>query len=223
MPTTIAIIGASGVVGRRVLERLLGHADVEQVIALGRRALSRQHEKLTSKVVDLASTESIAAELPDGVSVAISCIGTTMRQAGSKAAFRAVDHDAVLAFARAALARGARRFVLVSSIGADHRSSSFYLQTKGEVERALEALPFTQLTVLRPSFIDDQGTRTDHRLAERIGLPLSRAIFAIVGKTHRYAPITADTIARALVRLALDDETERVRVVESDGLHVLGR
>lgn len=217
---TVAIIGASGVVGARTTRELLDAG--ARVIALGRRPAPLQHERLGSRVVDLQRREAIAAELPEGVGVAISCIGTTLKKAGSKPAFRAVDHDALLAFAGAALERGVPRFLAVSSLGASARSSNFYLRTKGEAEDGLRALGFAQLTLVRPSFIDDEGTRGEVRLGERLALPLARAIFSVAGETHRYAPIRASVIARALVRLAFDEASERVRVVESDRLHELG-
>ncbi|WP_437595112.1 NAD(P)H-binding protein [Sorangium sp. So ce1000] len=220
---TVAIIGASGVVGSRVLEHLLAREDVGRVIALGRRVVSVQHPKLESRVVDLQRAAAMIAELPDGVDVAISAIGTTLKNAGSQAAFRAVDHDAVLAFANAARSKGAQRFLFVSSVRADAGSGSFYLRTKGEVEDGLAQLGFPQLIVLRPSLIDDQGARPEHRFGERLALSISRALFSLVGnKTHRFAPIPADVIARALVRLAFDSSHERSRIIESDRLHELG-
>lgn len=220
---TVAISGASGVVGTHTLRHLLSRGEVGLVVAVGRRVLPLTDDKLVSKVVGRWSEESLAPELPEGAAVAVSCLGTTLKQAGSKDAFRAVDHDAVVAFATAALARGARRFVLVSSLGASARSRNFYLRTKGEAEEALAQLGYSQLTILRPSFIDDQGARREFRLGERIGLPLARAAFSVLGRTSRYAPIPADVIAKALVRLAFDETDERVRVVESDALHALGR
>lgn len=219
---TVVITGASGVVGSRVLHHLLAREDVGRVIALGRRGLSVEHERVVSKVVDLGSREAMAGEIPEEVSVAICCLGTTMKQAGSKQAFRAVDHDAVVRFGEAALAKGVQRFVVVSSVGADARSRNFYLRTKGEMERALERLGYPQLTVLRPSFIDDQGARSEYRPAERLLLPVTRAVFGVLGQTRRHAPITADTIAKALVRLTFDETSERIRALESDELHALG-
>jgi uncharacterized protein YbjT (DUF2867 family) len=220
---TVAITGASGVVGARALRHLLTQRELGQVVALGRRALPVVHETLTSKVVDLQSATSMALEIPDGVAVALCCLGTTIKKAGSKEAFRAVDRDAVVAFAEAALSKGARRFLLVSALGANARSRSFYLKTKGEAEEALARLGYEQVTVLRPSFIDDEGTRSEYRPAERVGLPLARAVFSVLGKTSRYAPISANAIGMALVRLALDGTTERLRIVESEELHRLGR
>lgn len=219
---TVVITGASGVVGARALAHLLARDDVGRVVALGRRPLALSHDKLDSRVVDLQSAAAMAGEIPDGVAVALCCLGTTMKQAGSEEAFRAVDKDAVVAFGEAARCRGAARFVLVSSVGADARSRSFYMKTKGEAEEALGRLGFAELIVVRPSFLDDQGARSDHRLGERLGLPVARAFFAIVGKTSRYAPITADAVGKALSRLAFDETKARVRAVEGAELHALG-
>jgi uncharacterized protein YbjT (DUF2867 family) len=231
--TTVVIAGASGVVGSRVLPRLLRRDDVQSVVALGRRVLPlagdlsvpgyRTDPRLISRAVDLQDRSATAAAIPEGVSVALCCLGTTMKQAGSKDAFRAVDHDAVVTFATAALERGATRFVVVSSIGARATSTNFYQKTKGEAEEALARLGYPQLTVLRPSLIDDEGARREYRPGERLTLPLARVAFALIGKTSRYAPIRADVIAAAMVRLAFDDTAERVRIVESDQLHHLGR
>lgn len=223
MPATILIAGATGVVGRNALHQLLASTDVSRVIAIGRRNLPDENQKLTSRVADLGNPQSLLVQVPDGITVAISALGTTMKQAGSKEAFRAVDHDAVLNFANAALVRGARRFLLVSSVGANPNSSNFYLRTKGETEADLERLAFANLTILRPSFIDDQGTRPDHRLGERLALPAMRAVFSIAGKHSRYAPITADALGRALTRLAFDDAAERVRVLEGRPLFDAGQ
>jgi uncharacterized protein YbjT (DUF2867 family) len=220
--TNVVIAGASGVVGRRALHHLLVSDDVGGVVALGRRTLPTQHDKLVSRVVDLRNKTATAAEIADGTAVAICCLGTTLKTAGSKEAFRAVDHDAVVTFAEAAREKGAQRFVLVSAVGANPRARNFYLRTKGETEEALARLDFAQLTVLRPSFIDDQGARKEYRPLERVTLPIARAVFALIGTSRRYAPVSADTIGKAVVRLAFDDTLERVRVVESEALHAIG-
>jgi uncharacterized protein YbjT (DUF2867 family) len=220
--TNVVIAGASGVVGRRALHHLLVSDDIGGVVALGRRTLPTQHDKLVSRVVDLRNKTATAAEIADGTAVAICCLGTTLKTAGSKEAFRAVDHDAVVTFAEAAREKGAQRFVLVSAVGANPRARNFYLRTKGETEEALARLDFAQLTVLRPSFIDDQGAREEYRPLERVTLPIARAVFALIGTSRRYAPVSADTIGKAVVRLAFDDTLERVRVVESEALHAIG-
>lgn len=219
----VAIAGASGVVGSRALEHLLAREEVGHVIALGRRPLAIDHDKLISKVVDLQHVDTMESALPEKVDVAISALGTTMKKAGSKEAFRAVDRDAVVAFGEAVKRKGARRFLLVSSIGAGPRAKNFYLRTKGEAEEAVEAIGFEQLTIVRPSLIDAEGARTEFRLGERVGLLIARPLFALLGKTRRHAPIRADSIGKALVRLAFDDSPARLRIVESERLHELGR
>jgi uncharacterized protein YbjT (DUF2867 family) len=223
MAIEFVIAGASGVVGRCVVPRLLADARVGRVVALGRRALPETHPRLVSAVVDLRKPEALAREIPEQASVAVCCVGTTMKQAGSQAAFRAVDFDAVVAFAEAARRRGVGHCLVVSSIGADARARNFYLRTKGEAEQALGALGFAHLTILRPSMIDDGGTRQEHRTAERLVLPVARALFAVLGRERRYAPIRAETIAAALVRLSFEPGDLRIRIVESDELHRLGR
>lgn len=223
MTTRVALVGATGVVGSRVVTRLCDRTDVARVVALGRRTPSFSHPKLDGQVVALQDADALRRELADGVDLAVCCLGTTMKQAGSPQAFRAVDHDAVLAFATAARQQGARRLVLVSSAGANARSGNFYLKTKGEVEDAVAAIDYEQVTVLRPSFIDDQGTRAEVRPGERFVLPIARAVFAVIGHTRRYAPITADVLAGAVVRLAFDAPPDRLRIVESERLQILGR
>jgi uncharacterized protein YbjT (DUF2867 family) len=219
--TSVAIAGASGLVGNRVVQHVLRRDDLNQVIAVGRRPLTITHDKLVSRAVDFANGQELATAIPEAISVAFCCLGSTMKQAGSREAFRAIDHDAVLAFAEAALARGARRFLLVSSIGANARSGNFYQRTKGQAEESLTQLGFEQLTILRPSLIDDQGARREYRAAERLILPAARIVFGVLGRTRRYAPISAEVIARAMVSLAFDRATERVRIVESEQLHVM--
>jgi len=218
----VVIAGASGVVGARALHHLLASDNVTRVVAVGRRLLTLQHEKLVSRMVDLGSKAAITSAIPDANAVAICCLGTTLKRAGSQEAFRAVDYGAVVAFAEAARVKEAQRFVVVSSLGANPRAGNFYLRTKGESEEALARLGYPQLTVLRPSFIDDEGARDEDRPLERLALPIARCVFSIVGRTSRYAPVSADVIGKAIVRLAFDNATERVRIVESEALHALG-
>lgn len=218
----VVMAGASGVVGSRVLQELLARPDVHRVVALGRRPLAIVHEKLVSVTANLQDRQDVASRIPDGTRTAFCCLGTTLATAGSREAFRAVDLDAVVAFASAARDRGVDHFLLVSSLGAHRPRNNFYLQTKAEAEAAVARIGFARLTILRPSFIDDHGTRPDYRRGERLALPLARLLFRVVGRTNRYAPISADVIARAMVRLAFGTDGERIRIVESDALHAIG-
>jgi uncharacterized protein YbjT (DUF2867 family) len=128
----------------------------------------------------------------------VSALGTTMRAAGSQAAFAAVDLDSVVAFAEAARRAGARQMVTVSSVGADPRSRNFYLRIKGEMERALEDLGFDRLDIFRPGLLRGQRGG-ERRLGERVGIALSPLVnLALRGRLDRFAPIDAERVAAAI-------------------------
>src|SRR5512138_2681666 len=131
--TTAWLAGGSGLVGGVLLRRLLDDARFDRVISVGRRTLPLEHPKLTQVLADLGSASALEA-LP-APTVAFGCLGSTIKKAGSRDAFRAVDYGAVLAFARAARKAGAGVLVHVSSMGANPRSRAFYLAVKGELER----------------------------------------------------------------------------------------
>lgn len=190
----VLLAGGTGLVGARILERLL--AGRWTVIAVGRRATGRASEDI---VADLAADSGALPRLP-GADAAICCLGTTIAAAGSRAAFRAVDHDAVLAFARAAHEAGASRFVVVTAVGADPRSAVFYSRVKGEVEAALEDIGFVRADILQPGLLI--GPREEHRplevVLQRVA-PLLRPLLS--GRLDRYGAIDADTVAAAAVTL----------------------
>ncbi|WP_209021303.1 NAD(P)H-binding protein [Paracoccus ravus] len=160
----VLLIGATGVVGRHVLDIALADTRFAKVIALTRRPLPA-HPKLINPVVDLNDLPAGAEWFSvDGV---ISTLGTTQRIAGSPEAFRAVDYGLNLAIAKKAHDSGATRFALTSSLGADPSSRSYYLRTKGEIERDLERIGYESLTILRPGLLG--GTRSERRLSEDLG------------------------------------------------------
>lgn len=211
MSRTVVIAGASGLVGGRCLAHLLAHPEVSRVVAFVRRPLGLQHDKLEERAFD-------ALDVPKDVEDAYCALGTTMKKAGSREAFLQVDRDAVLRFARAARERGARRFILVSSLGADPRSINFYLRTKGEVERDVSALGFDAVHLLRPSILD--GERAESRRGERLGLAVMRGVGRALGTGFKYAPIHVDTVGRAMVKLAFSD-ARGATVHESPALHTV--
>src|ERR1700730_18606663 len=145
------LAGASGLVGGCALDALLGAPDIRRVLAVSRRSLGREHPRLANRIVQF---EHLEAQLKGAsCDVALCCLGTTRRQAGSQQGLREVDIDCVLAFARAAKAANARRFVVVSSVGADPGARNFYLRTKGEMEQHLVAAGFESLDILQPSLL----------------------------------------------------------------------
>jgi uncharacterized protein YbjT (DUF2867 family) len=193
-PRTVALAGATGLVGRAILEGLLADRTVIAVHTLGRRESGIAHPKLTSHVVDFTAVPPLPPL--DEVYLAL---GTTIKVAGSQAAFRAVDLDANLAVARAALAAGARRAGLVSAMGADAKSRVFYNRVKGELEEALAQLSFTGLVIARPSLLtgDREALGQPERPAERISMAVGRIFRPLI--PANYLPIAAADVAQALL------------------------
>src|SRR5688572_14362753 len=147
----LLLAGSTGLVGRHVLEQALAHPSIDAVVAPVRRAGAITHPKLVAPVVDF---DALPEEADWWRVDAVACtLGTTMRTAGSEAAFRRVDHDYPLAFARLARRHGATAFVLNSALGADRASRIFYNRVKGEIEHDLAGVGFESLTIVRPGLI----------------------------------------------------------------------
>jgi uncharacterized protein YbjT (DUF2867 family) len=193
-------------VGRAILQGLLADESIAAVHALARRPLGVQHPKLTVQTVDFAALPPLPP-----VDEAYLALGTTIKVAGSEAAFRAVDFDANLAVACAAQVAGARRIGVVSAMGADAASRIFYSRVKGELEDALAGLGYEGVVIARPSLLvgDRAALGQPERAGERIGLQVGRWLKALIPANYR--PINAGEVARALLR----------RVPGARGQHVL--
>lgn len=215
----LLILGATGAVGREVLRLALQHPQVQQVLAPTRRPLPA-HPRLVNPITDFARPEeALLAEgvrAGGGVDAVVCALGTTIRLAGSQAAFAAVDRDLPIALGRAALRLGARSLALNSSLGAS-ASGNFYLRTKHQAEEGLRQLGFASYTVVRPSLIDAQ--RTESRPGERVGLWVSRLLGPLIPR--RYRPVAASAIARTLLQAALDAEPGQ-HTIESEQIGAAG-
>jgi uncharacterized protein YbjT (DUF2867 family) len=188
----LLILGATGLVGQQVLAQALVDPNVAQVVAPTRRALA-PHPKLLNPVVDFKALPQADWWAADAV---VCCLGTTLKLAGSPAAFREVDHGHVLAAARLARAVGTPTFALNSSLGANAGSGNLYLRTKGETEDDLLALGFASLTFVRPSLLDG-GPRPDTRPGEAVGLCLFRLARPLI--PARYRAVRTEAVALALL------------------------
>jgi len=196
---TVLLAGATGLVGALAVRHLLAAGAFARVVALVRRPPPRQAD-VEARVVDF---EHLHREPIVEAVAAVCALGTTIAKAGSPAAFRAVDVDAVLAFGRWAREGGASTFVLVSSVGADVRSSSFYLRCKGEAEDRLAEMGFARFVALRPSLL--LGSRAEPRRGEAVARKLEPlAAPLLLGPLRRYRAIDADRVAAAAARAALD-------------------
>ena len=189
------MVGATGLVGRQVLAALLADDSYTSVHSVGRRALDLQHPKLVQHIVDFKALPALPKV--DDVFIAL---GTTIKVAGSQAAFRAVDFEAVVAVASAAHAAGARQLGVVSAMGADAGSAIFYNRTKGEMEEALAQIGFASLVIARPSMLagDREALGQPARIGERIALALSKFLKPLIPANYR--AIQARDVAHALIK-----------------------
>jgi uncharacterized protein YbjT (DUF2867 family) len=190
------LAGASGLSGSHTLDALLGAPEISRVLAITRRPLGHEHPRLANRIVQF---DRLEAQLK-GVScdVALCCLGTTRRRAGSAEGFRAVDIDCVLRFARAAKAASASRLVVMSSVGANPVARNFYLRTKGEMEQQLEAVGFASLDILQPSvLLGWRGEMRPLELAAAVVMPLLNPLLR--GKYLPYRGISARTIGAAML------------------------
>ncbi|WP_126176410.1 NAD(P)H-binding protein [Tsuneonella rigui] len=201
-PVRIALVGATGLIGSEVMKLAVGRQDLRLVAVARRESPLPQGARMEMFVADPEKWgEVFEAVHPTAL---ICALGTTWRKAGrDEEAFRAVDHDLVLATARAAREAGVERLVAVSSTGADAMSENRYLRTKGEVERELGRMRFKRLDILRPGLL--KGHRIgDLRPLERIGSALSPlADLAMQGRYRQYRSIRAELVAKAAMALAL--------------------
>ncbi|MCB1018273.1 MAG: NAD(P)H-binding protein [Acidobacteria bacterium] len=196
---TAWIAGASGLVGSHCLRLLLARPEYERVVSLVRRPSGLSDPKLQEIVVDFGNLAKLQAPAPDDV---FCSLGTTIKKAGSKEAFRKVDAGYVEALAARAAASGAKRFLFVSSVATDPRSPNFYLRVKAEAEAAIAAQPLEMAGMLRPSFL--MGDRSESRLGERIAIPLARTFaFLLFGPMRIYRAIDAEIVAEAMLGAAL--------------------
>ncbi len=210
------VVGATGMVGRVLVAQLLEDDDYDEVRIFARRPLDRPHPRLRQFVVDLSQLETFREKLFG--EVLFSCLGTTLKAAGSQAAQRQVDHDLNLRLAELACDSGVPAYVLLSSTGASASSRFFYLRMKGELERAVSVLPFQSIRILRPGPLD--GDRQEKRPGEELGLRLARLLPSWASlAAYRAAP--ASVVARAM-RACAADWSPGVLVVEAAELLELG-
>ena len=202
---TAIVIGATGLVGSALVDQLLADDRFSEVKIFVRRSSGLHHPKLRESVIDFDHPEAWSAEVQGDV--LFSCLGTTMKQAGSKEAQYRIDHTYQFETAKAAAANGVPRYVLVSSAMASEHSRIFYSRIKGELERDTEKLPFTLVTFLQPGLLT--GPRKEERAGEKIGYGLLRLLNRI-GIANSQRPIPGATVAKAMIAASFR-EGERVR------------
>lgn len=217
---SVLIAGATGLVGREAVLACLLDEGVTEVRALVRRPVTLDavlgplaHERPGLTPSQRARFRAVQADFqrldrePQAfqVDTVVCALGTTIRQAGSQQAFRQVDFDAPLQIAQLAHAQGAKRFLLVSALGASSSSRVFYNRVKGELEDAISDIGFEQFVIARPSLLE--GDRPESRPGEHIGLMLAGALGFLIPQSHR--PVHVRQVARALLREAREAASGR--------------
>ena len=192
---SVLVAGATGLVGREIVAALLANKTNRVIHCIGRRPLVLKHPRLQSHVVDFA-----ALPILPKIDECYIALGTTIKVAGSQAAFRSIDLDAVVAVAKAAQLAGATRFGVVSAMGANAQSRVFYSRTKGEMELALTNIGLQSLVIARPSLLDGdrKALKQPERRGEGFGLMLTRGLRSFIPMNYRV--ILAKDVAKALIQ-----------------------
>lgn len=210
------IAGATGLIGKDLLKNLLDEEYYQIIYILTRRPLGWEHEKVKQLIVDFDEFDEEVIPVVDDV---YCCLGTTMKKAGSKSAFRKVDYHYPLKIAQLTLQKGARQYLLISALGAHKRSRFFYNQVKGEVEEAIAAIRFDALHIFRPSLL--LGPRQERRIGERVSQILMRIISPLlIGRLRKYRPIHSKIVAQAMQKVAKKDLNGSY-IFESDKIKIL--
>jgi uncharacterized protein YbjT (DUF2867 family) len=211
MSKVALLAGSTGLIGNQLLELLLADKYYSKIIALSRKPLAITNPKLENIVVEVEQLEKHQLKADD----VFCCLGTTMKQAGSKAAFRKVDFDYPLQLAKVLKTNSAQQFLLVSALGANKKSGIFYNQIKGEIEEAITSVGFRTLHIFRPSLL--LGPRKDHRSGEEAAKVFYKIFGFLIPK--KYQGLESIKVARAMQALA-KKEISGVFVHESDTLQM---
>lgn len=214
MGKTAIILGATGLTGSLILDKLLVNEAYEKIKLFSRKASGRKHPKLEEHLGDLLKLDQFQMEF-SGDEV-YCCIGTTRKKTPDLVAYHTIDFGIPASAARLARMNKIRVFTVVSAVGANSKSSIFYNRTKGEMENAVLAEGIEHTYILRPSIIS--GNRMERRRGEKISLALFKCLRPLmIGRMKRYRSIEAETIANCMIRLANSDEPSMI--LESDDIH----
>lgn len=203
---TAVILGATGMVGGLLLQKLLQNDQFSAIRILVRKPFGFRHPKLEVKQVQFDDAESFNEGIGKADSI-FCCVGTTQKKVkNDKTAYRKVDYDIPVTAAQIAAKNGFKKYLLVSAIGANPNSANFYLQLKGSVEEDISPLPFESIHIFRPSLL--MGNRNEKRTGENIAQVVMPLIsWAMIGPLRKYRPITGEKVAKAMMLAALSPAT----------------
>lgn len=212
MGKTALIAGATGLVGKQLLTKLADSREYTKVVSLTRKPGAVKHDKIIEKIIDFGRLNEVE-DLFSADDI-FCCLGTTIKKAKSQDAFKKVDYDYPVLMSRFAAKQGASQFLVISALGADKDSRIFYSRVKGEMENEVLQSSIPTVGIFRPSLLT--GNRQEWRAGERLGEIVSKPFsFLLLGKFRKYRPISADTVAEAMLRFAQKGQTGN-RILLSD-------
>lgn len=208
------VIGATGATGKDLVAQLLEDEAFHAVEIFVRREVDMEHPKLTVRIIDVNESEKWTGLVTGDV--LFSCMGTTLKAAGSQAAQWKVDYDYQWDFAKAACANAVPAYVLVSSIGASAESKVFYSRMKGMLDNAVQTLPFKRIFIFRPPFLIRKGST---RLGETISVKVLKMLNA-VGLMRSYQPLATEKLAQAMIDVVKSDRAG-IHIISSDKIQTM--
>lgn len=208
------VIGASGLVGSFITLKLLDDERYQSVKVFVRNSLSINHPKLEENIVSFEYLDTWKSKI--AADELFSALGTTIKKAGSKENQYKVDFTYQYEIAAAASQNGVKKYLLVSSIGADYKSRNFYLRMKGNLDEKVRQLNFEKIRIFRPSILE--GLRSESRPGETLGIKIAGIITSVIPALKKYKPIRASEVAEAMIKSANQNNVEKVLIIESLGI-----
>jgi uncharacterized protein YbjT (DUF2867 family) len=214
---TAIVIGATGLVGNLITQKLLEDNRYTKVKVFVRRSFNINNPKLEEHIVDFDNIALWKNNLSGDE--LYSALGTTIKKAGSKEAQYKIDFTYQYETAKAASENGVRKYLLVSSLGANSKSSNFYLQMKGSLDEKVQQLSFDQIRIFRPSIL--VGDRSEKRFGESLGIKIAGTITKIIPALKKYQPIEASQVAEAMIKSANQNLSDKIKIYNSEEIFVL--
>ena len=205
---TAIVIGATGLVGSNITSQLLDDVRYEKVKVFVRRSLKINNPKLEEHLINFDNID-VWKEYITGDEL-YSALGTTIKKAGSKEAQYKIDFTYQYVVAKAAVQNGVKKYLLVSSAGANYKSSNFYLRMKGSLDEKVQQLDFGHICIFKPSYLD--GVRSEKRLGEAIGIKIAGTIIQIIPALKKYRPIEASRVAEAMIKSANQNISDKIKI-----------
>lgn len=213
---TAIVIGATGLVGKQLVKQLIADNDFIKVKLFGRRSSGFSDLKIEEHIIDFNDVKAVQREITGDI--LFSCLGTTLKQAGSKKAQYRIDFTYQYEFAKLASENEVLEYMLVSSPSANPKSMIFYTRIKGELEEAIQKLKFSRIGIIQPSVLT--GEREIKRGGEESGARIVNALGKFLPFLRKYRSISGETVAKAMLENSKKEEQDKVKVYKLDELFI---